>query len=280
VEPNPALTMRYGTVDAAYAGQMAATDPGDDGPVWMVNLMSYRDVADYADGRASTISGQEADDRYAPFEALAAVGAEIVFVGQVESQLLGPTPPWHRVAVVKYPTRRAFIEMQDLPVFHESHVHKDAGMAETIVMSTVPIEWPAVPEDAPAWADVEHPPTEEDGYVAVLHVIAFNDGGAEGDMVSYQDHAKGVAVAQGIRIGGWLGVEGTIIGDGRNWDQARFNIFPSKAAFMAVVLDPDRLAAQHDHREVAIADTYTLILRPIIDNLLESVTGEALLSTT
>ena len=39
---------------------------------------------------------------------------------------------------------------------------------------------------------------------------------------------------------------------------------------MAVALDPARLEAQHEHREVAIADTYTMILRPVIDRLAAS----------
>lgn len=90
-------------------------------------------------------------------------------------------------------------------------------------------------------------------------------------MATYTDHAAQVAVPHGVRIAGWFEVEGTIIGDGRQWDQARFNGFPSKAAFMAVVLDPHRLDAQRDHREVAIADTYTMILRPLIDRLAESL---------
>jgi len=66
-------------------------------------------------------------------------------------------------------------------------------------------------------------------------------------------------------------VEGTILGDGRTWDQVRFNAFPSKAAFMAVALDPDRLKAQAEHREKAIADTYTLVLRPSMNRLRESL---------
>jgi len=41
-------------------------------------------------------------------------------------------------------------------------------------------------------------------------------------------------------------------------------------AFEAVAFDPARLAAQADHREPAIADTYTLLLRPMIDRLAES----------
>ncbi len=106
--------------------------------------------------------------------------------------------------------------------------------------------------------------------MTVMHLIRFHPGLADTEMVEYQNHAADVAVPHGARISGWFGVEGTIVGDGRQWDQARFNAFPSKAAFMAVVLDPKRLEAQHAHREVAIADTYALILRPTIDRLAES----------
>ena len=90
-------------------------------------------------------------------------------------------------------------------------------------------------------------------------------------MVAYQNAAAAVAVPHGVRINGWFVVEGTILGDGRSWDQVRFNEFPSKAAFMAVVMDPARLEAQKQHREVAIADTYTMILRPTINRIAESV---------
>ncbi len=58
---------------------------------------------------------------------------------------------------------------------------------------------------------------------------------------------------------------------GAAWHQVRFNQFPSQAAFMAVVSDPARLAAQRDHREVAIADTYTMIVRPGLDTLATSI---------
>ena len=90
-------------------------------------------------------------------------------------------------------------------------------------------------------------------------------------MVRYQDEAARVAVPHGVRIAGWFEVEGTIVGDGRQWDQARFNAFPSRAAFMAVATDPRRLEAQQAHRETAIADTYALILRPVIDRLADSI---------
>jgi len=270
----PIPSVRYGSIDHDYAARLATVAPEDDGPVWMINLMAYRPRAEYLDGRPTELTGRQADDRYAPFDSLAGVGAELVFVADVEAQLLGDSPQWDRIGVVRYPTRRAFLDMQARPDFQAQHVHKEAGMSETIILAGLPLDLPALPEDAPGWSAVPHPPTAEDGPVVVLHVLKFADdpsGGA--DMASYQQEAGRVAVPHGVRLAGWFGVEGTVVGDGRSWDQARFNAFPSRAAFEAVVFDPDRLAAQAEHREVAIADTYTMITRPFIDRLHESVSG-------
>jgi hypothetical protein len=260
--------VRYGTIDTDYAMRLATSS--DDGPIHMINLMKYREVADYGDRSgegAVARSGKDADDEYAPLESLAAIGAEVVFFADVDTQLLGADPVWDRIGVVKYPTRRSFIEMQSRPDFREKHVHKDAGMERTIVMGGLPTAVPELPADAPRWADVAHPPTDDDGPVVVLHVIRYHEGKLDTEMATYQQHAGDVAVPHGVRIAGWFDIEGTIVGDGRTWHQARFNSFPSKAAFMAVATDPARLAAQHAHREVAIADTYTMILRPTIDRL-------------
>jgi hypothetical protein len=266
--------VRYGQIDRAYGMQLATTAPDDDGPIWMVNLMHYRDKADYADGRQSDISGKQADDRYAPLGPLKAIGAQPVFFADVDTQFLNDTPKWDRVGIVKYPTRRSFIEMQTRKDFQELHAHKEAGMAETIVCGTLPMPLPDLPAEAPMWDAVPHPPTADDGYVVVIHVIKFNDDERRNEMATYTDHAAKIAVPNGVRLAAWMQVEGTIMGDGRQWDQIRFNVFPSRAAFMAVVLDPERLAAQAAHRETAIADTYTLITRPSIDRLYESINGK------
>ncbi|MBI4933004.1 MAG: hypothetical protein HY828_03940 [Actinobacteria bacterium] len=266
--------VRYGQIDRDYAMKMLTMAPEDDGPIWMVNLMKYREKADYADGRESDITGKEADDRYAPLGPLKAIGAQPVFLADVETQFLNDTPKWDRVGIVKYPSRKAFLEMQQRPDFKELHHHKEAGMAETIVCGCLPMPLPELPADAPSWDEVPHPPTEDDGYVVVIHVIKFKDENSRGEMATYSDHAGKVAVPNGVRLAAWTEVEGTILGDGRQWDQIRFNVFPSRAAFMAVVFDPDRLEAQKAHRETAIADTYTLITRPSIDRLYTSITGE------
>ncbi len=277
----PTHSPRYGQVDRGYGMKLATTAPDDDGPVWMVNLMRYREVADYADGRATALSGREADDAYAPVGPLAAIGAEVVFVGDVEHQFLGDTPKWDRIGVVKYPTRRSFIEMQTRPDFQKLHEHKDAGMAKTIVMGCQPIAHPMSDARTVDWSNVPHPPSETDGPLTMLHVIKFRaeaspDGTSASTatpeaMAQYSADAGKSAVPNGVRIDGWFGVEGTIIGDGRSWDQVRFNTFPSLAAFMVVATDPERLASQKQNREAAIDYTYALGVRASINRLSESI---------
>src|SRR5574341_1299590 len=174
------LTVRYGKVDREYGTRLATTP---------------------------------AENAYAPFESLAAVGADVVFLADVDVQLLGDSPKWDRVAVVKYPTRRSFVEMQSRPDFIEKHVHKDAGMAQTIVMGCQPMPAPDLPEDAPDWSDVPYPPSTNDPSVVVMHVLKFFDTHHSiGEMTSYTDHASHVAVPHGVHIDGWFTVEGTIVG--------------------------------------------------------------------
>ena len=221
-------------LDAELAHRFATMSPEDDGPIWMVSLLGH---------------GAEAE-----------TGGEVVFLADVDAQLLGDTPRWDKVAVVRYPSRRAAIE-----------VLERAPLEHTIVIAATPITSPPLPDDAPSWDAVDHPPSDDDPSVVVLHVLRYKDDDRRAEMAAYTDHAALVAVPHGVRVAGWFEAEGTIVGDGRTWHQARFNAFPSKAAFMAVVFDPARLEAQRDHREVAIADTYTLILRPTIDRLAESI---------
>ena len=271
----PAKGPRYGVVDVEYAKKLATTEPDRDGPVWMVNLMHYRESADYQDGQESQISGRQADDIYSPVDVLAKIGAELVFIAEVEEQLLGKDPLWDRVAIVKYPTRKSFIEMQQREDFQEKHVHKEAGMKSTIVMGGLPTPLPEMEGVSSVDPDqVPHPATEEDGEIVVLHVLKYEESvdlvQNPEDMNKYSSEAAKVAAQHGVSVSGFFAVEGTILGDGRDWDQIRFINYPSKRAFMAVVSDPDRLKAQV-HRENAISDTYTLILRPTLNRLKESL---------
>ena len=67
---------KYGQIDHDYGLRLATTQPDEDGPIWMVNLMKYHDVAQYADTSSQEISGREADNLYTPREPLAAIAAQ------------------------------------------------------------------------------------------------------------------------------------------------------------------------------------------------------------
>jgi hypothetical protein len=266
----------YGQIDHDYGISLATTAPADDGPIWMVNLMRYKDVAEYRDGRETHRTGREADDEYMPTDSLTGVGAKLVYVADVEDQFLGDGTQWDRIGIVKYPTRRAFIEMQKRDDFRASHEHKEAGMSETIVIGCLPLDVPSVAGNAIVdWDDVPHPPNDDDGPYTMMHVIAFHeaDGATQtpGNMKAYQQVAGSIAIPNGVRIDGWFSAEGTILGDGRRWHQVRFNTFPSKRAFTAVAMDQDRREAQSEYRVTAIADTYALGLRPTLNHLAASI---------
>ena len=193
---------RYGTIDQEYALRLASTEP--DGDIYMLNLMAYRAEADYGPDGERGISGREADDRYAPLEVLAEIGAGVCFLADVEAS----TEPWDRIAVVRYPTRRSFVDMQSRPDFKAKHVHKDAGMDHTTILGTVPVD--ALPKTVP-------------GDLALLEVWNGRTPApiVDGESVEFT-------------------VEGAIVGDGRPWSGVRYtpvDVVPDLAVtHQAVVL--------------------------------------------
>ncbi len=252
----------YGKMNRDYGMQMFSTPPEQDGPVWMVNFMKYKEHATYADGSRG-ISGREADEQYSPLEILHDIGAKLVFIGDVELQLAGKDHKWDRIGVVKYPTRQAFLGMQNRKDFQDKHEHKEAGMEFTFVIGCQPADLDdSFRVKSNTWDSLEHAPTDEDGPIMVVHLLKFTEGGRRGGMEEYQSKAFSVAQKHGGGAAAIFNVEGTIMGDGREWDEVRFIAYPSMRAFMAVVQDPERLEAQSEHRAVAIADTYTVVVRP------------------
>ena len=195
----PQLKHKYGRIDKDYAMALATRAPEDDSPIYMVNLMKYHEVAQYtADARVDKpISGREADDRYNPASILAKIGANMMFVGDVVKSHVG-SEGWDRIAVVRYPSRKSFIDMQSRKDFSEKHVHKAAGMQRTIIVC-------CRPQDLSL--DTRGRPQADDDRHIVMIVRRTSDR-----------VAAFAAVPNAVN----LTAEGTIIGDGRAWDTVQF----------------------------------------------------------
>ena len=112
--------------------QLAEFALGDDDPILMVNLLKFKDKAEYEDGRATNLTGREAYEIYVTEtrEHLANVGAELILGGEVSGLLLGEVEElWDAFGVARYPSRKAMITMARNPAYIESEKHRAAGLA-------------------------------------------------------------------------------------------------------------------------------------------------------
>jgi hypothetical protein len=201
---------RYGTPNWEMMSRWLQLAAEDDGPFLALNLMRYRERADYADGRESSLTGREADDAYAPLGPLQAVGAVPAFLGDVVDQALG-TPGWDRVGIVRYPSRAGFFEMQGREDFKELHEHKEAGMEFTIVMSCLPTA-----------GDSHAAPSGVTEAGALVLTVMRAPGG-----IVQVEHPGVIPVIR-------FDVEGVIVGDERSWTEARFDRVDGESAHDAL----------------------------------------------
>ena len=106
--------------------------PGQDGPIYMLNLLTFKEKAEYQDGRDTDLTGAEA---YAVYSAevaghLATVGGRAMFAAKVERLMLGEVEElWDTAAIAMYPSRKAMMEMMSSPHYQASAVHRTAGLA-------------------------------------------------------------------------------------------------------------------------------------------------------
>ncbi|GAB5449800.1 MAG: DUF1330 domain-containing protein [Halioglobus sp.] len=120
--------------------QLAGFFQGDEQAIYMVNLLKYREHAEYADGRQTELTGREA---YALYGAgvqhcLAQVGGSITFMGNVSRLVLGEVEElWDDVVIAMYPSRAAMLEMMQLPEMAEIGEHRAAGLAGQLNIETV-----------------------------------------------------------------------------------------------------------------------------------------------
>ena len=112
----------------------------DGSPIYMVNLLKFRDRAEYPDGRDSGLSGREAFQLYAEGieKCLEEVGGSIEFAGEVRRMWIGSVEDlWDDIAIAMYPSRTALLEMMQLPAMEELGVHRNAGLAGQLSIETV-----------------------------------------------------------------------------------------------------------------------------------------------
>ena len=107
------------------------------GPVRMMNLLKFREFAQYSDGTDTGLSGAEAYQRYAAevVPIISKTGGEVVFSGQANTLVIGDGElEWDMVSIVEYPSVAAFLAMTSSEDYQKIHVHRDAGLEHQLLV--------------------------------------------------------------------------------------------------------------------------------------------------
>jgi len=197
----------YGLVDPDYAARLRSVAEDLDSPIYMLTVTSFRPDSGQHFGRPSIL---DPDSRYAPQGMFSAVGANLCFMADVVAGMGG----WDRVGVVRYPTRRAFMELTDQEDTKAWNAMKERRADRMILVGLVPSGDLPAALSRRVLVEVWHGPTPEP--IAAGPATEFE-------------------------------VEGTYIGDGRQWSGARYTsidpgtalpLEPARFGYLAALVKP------------------------------------------
>ena len=120
--------------------QIAVLKAKDDGkPVHMLNLLSFREKAEYEDGRKTTLTGYEAYGLYGEVvsKLITERGGRILFTAAVDGMVVGEVEDvWDAVAIAEYPSLDTFLNMISSKEWLEAVVHRTAGLKGQLNIAT------------------------------------------------------------------------------------------------------------------------------------------------
>ncbi|MEM6559924.1 MAG: hypothetical protein AAF605_09090 [Myxococcota bacterium] len=229
-------------------------------PFYMVNLIKFREMAEYADGRETELTGREANAVYNPVPFITAIGGQVVYSAEVDQQFAGEVV-WENVALVRYSCPIAILAMTQDPGFQDTLIHKDAGVEITRVMPSTLRMIPA-PAD-PDQSEAAFPPTDVDPAFDFVRVTKFRDtalydvGVNEPERTgeeAWELYASAEAAAA-TDLGHYplavFDVIATLSGESVGWDRVEIVRMSSQAGYQALLDDGDRTAAEF-HRDAAL----------------------------
>ena len=105
----------------------------------MVNLLKYRDVAEYLD-ETRACSGRDAYKTYSmtALRKIREVGGQPVWMGKVAGCVIVPDgEDWDDVLLVRYPSVEAFRKMLADPEYRKATLHRTAALEDARLIATL-----------------------------------------------------------------------------------------------------------------------------------------------
>ena len=113
-----------------------------DTPVVMLNLLRFREQAEYADEGEAACSGRKAYARYSKLiePLLVVAGARVLWAGKAQGSLIAPAgEEWDEVLLVQYPAKEAFLGMIKSEAYQAIVHHRTAALADSRLVPSIQI---------------------------------------------------------------------------------------------------------------------------------------------
>jgi hypothetical protein len=198
----------YGQIDADYARRLRETAPDADGPLYTLGLRKLLPSTDTSPRGLPAVGREGAD--YGSIPLMSSVGAGLCLFASV----LASSPSWSQVAVHSFPSRRSVLELEERREFRAWRAQLEESTERIMVLCTLPTgELPAA-----------------NGQRLLLEVW---NGQEPSPLV------PGPASR--------FDVEGTFMGDGRQWSGVRYTaiapgtalpLHPARFGYQALLLEP------------------------------------------
>jgi uncharacterized protein (DUF1330 family) len=110
-------------------------------PIAMLNLLKFKAIAEYEDGRSTSLTGREAYGLYAKgfHDVMGPRGVKILYSGDVRGFLIGlGEGAWDAMALIQYPTTQVMLEMLRDPDYQAVQSHRAAGLEGQLLVECGP----------------------------------------------------------------------------------------------------------------------------------------------
>ena len=127
--------------NAVYPSQeqfTALAQASEIGPVCMLNLLKFKEAAQYKEGGETELTGEEAYGLYAEEmrKIVEREGGRFIFTGAAGQLVIGQgEADWDSVGIVEYPSREDFIRIATSPEVLEIEIHRNAGLEGQLLIA-------------------------------------------------------------------------------------------------------------------------------------------------
>lgn len=119
-----------GTIRPDDEARTAFAESDPDAPFVMVNFLKFKpDGGSKEYGKYGSAFGK----------LIREYGGEFIYNGRFAQRFVGDED-WHAIALVRYPSRKAFYELTTSEAYMKIHAHREDGLEKTLVYATVPVD--------------------------------------------------------------------------------------------------------------------------------------------